>query len=152
MCHPTRKTKGLSRFSEETPVRTTVAVKTTFGMLIALFCLVIAGRAQQGRGTIFGTVTDSSGAAVNGAKVTILTPTTNTPNKPTSNGEGYCPSPPLLVGNYEVDVEQPGFKKEIRRGIVLQVDQHAQINVQLQIGAVGESVQVTAEAPLVNTE
>lgn len=100
---------------------------------------------------MFGTVTDSSGAAVNGAKVSILNADTNTTVNTETNGEGYYTSPPLIVGNYEVDVEQPGFKKEIRRGIVLQVDQHAQINVQLQIGAVGESVQVTAEAPLVNT-
>ena len=127
-------------------------MRTTFALLFAFFCLLCSARAQQGRGTIFGTVTDSSGAAVNGAKVSILNPDTNTTVNTETNGEGYYTSPPLIVGNYEVDVEQPGFKKEIRRGIVLQVDQHAQINVQLQIGAVGESVQVTAEAPLVNTE
>ena len=118
-------------------MRTTVAVRTTFALLVALFCLVCAGHAQQGRGTIFGTVTDSSGAAVNGAKVTILNTDTNNAINTETNGEGYYTSPPLIVGNYEVDVEQSGFKKEIRRGIVLQVDQHAQITVQLQVGAVG---------------
>ena len=58
----------------------------------------------------------------------------------------------MNVGNYEISVEHAGFKKEIRTGVVLQVDQKAEINIQLQVGAVGESVQVTGEAPLVNTE
>ena len=53
-------------------------MKATVASFVALFCLVCAGRAQQGRGTIFGTVTDSTGAAVNGAKVTILNADTNT--------------------------------------------------------------------------
>jgi hypothetical protein len=128
------------------PVRTTVA------SFIALFCLVCASYGQQGRGTVFGTVTDPSGAAIHGAKVAILNTDTNSAINTETNGEGYFTSPPLIVGNYEVDVEQTGFKKEIRRGIVLQVDQHAQVNVQLQVGSIGESVQVTAEAPLVNTE
>lgn len=117
---------------------------------LALLCSSLA--AQQGRGTIVGTVTDPSGATIKGAKVTILNLDTNASLVTQSNGEGYYTTPPLTVGHYEVDAEQPGFKKEIRRGILLQVDQHATIDLQLQVGATGETVQVTAEAPLVNTE
>ena len=108
--------------------------------------------AQQGRGTIVGTVTDASGASVKGARVSILNVDTNNPVNTETNTEGFFNSPPLIVGHYQVTVEQTGFKRDIRSGINLEVDQRAEINFQLQIGAVGESVQVTAEAALVNTE
>ncbi len=108
--------------------------------------------AQQGRGTIVGTVTDQSNAAVKGVKITILNTDTNAAVVTQSNGEGFYTSPPLSVGNYQVEAEHPGFRKEIRKGILLQVDQRAEISLQLQIGAVGESISITAEASLVNTE
>src|SRR3974377_1948583 len=66
--------------------------------------------AQQGRGTIFGTVSDPSGAAIMGVKITILNTGTNTTVLTETNGEGYYTSPPLIVGNYEVSAEQAGFK------------------------------------------
>ncbi len=108
--------------------------------------------AQLGRGTILGTVTDSSGAVIAGAKVSVLDLDTNTAVSAVTNRDGFYTTPPLNVGNYQIAAEHAGFKKEIRSGIVLQVDQHAEINIQLQVGAATESVQVTAEAPLVNTE
>ncbi len=121
----------------------------TLCALSLLPCLLIA---QQGRGTISGTVTDQSGAAVKGAIITVLNIDTNTTVVLHSSGEGNYTSPPLNVGHYEVAAEQTGFKKEIHRGILLQVDQHAEVNLQLQVGSAAESVQVTAEVPLVNTE
>ena len=117
---------------------------------LSLFAGMLA--AQQGRGIIFGTVTDQSGAAVKGAKVTILNSGTNAAIVTESNGEGYYTSPPLIVGSYQIDAERTGFKREIRTGLVIQVDQKAEISIQLQVGAVGDTVKVTAEAPLINTE
>ena len=119
---------------------------------VVFFCCVSVGQAQQGRGTILGSVTDASGAAVVGAKVAIANVDTNSTVTTATNGEGFFTSPPLNVGNYQVTVEHAGFKKEVRSGIGLQVDQRAEINVQLQVGAMGDSIQVTGEAPLVNTE
>ena len=127
-------------------------VRTRATLLVALIGFVPAVRAQQGRGTIVGTVTDASGASVKGAKVSILNVDTNNPVNTETNTEGFFTSPPLIVGHYQITVEHPGFKKDIRSGINLEVDQRAEVNFQLQIGAVGESVQVTAEAALVNTE
>ncbi|HLJ18148.1 MAG TPA: carboxypeptidase regulatory-like domain-containing protein [Bryobacteraceae bacterium] len=127
-------------------------MKPTIAVLVALICFASGAHAQQGRGTIFGTVTDSSGAAVTGAKVSILNVDTNTATNTETNSQGYYTSPPLIVGNYQVVVAQAGFKKEVRSGVSLQVDQHAEIDLQLTVGAVGESVEVTAETPMVNTE
>src|SRR3981081_2166052 len=127
--------------------------KTLLSLLsLALTCFVPTGHAQQGRGTISGAVTDQTGAALKGVKVTLINTSTNTSSNAVSNGDGYYTFPPLMVGNYEVSAESAGFKKEIRRGINLQIDQSAEINLQLQIGAASESVIVTAEAPLVNTD
>src|SRR5215831_4683833 len=108
--------------------------------------------AQQGRGTILGTVTDPAGAFVAGAKVSILNTETNLAVTTQTNGEGYYTSAALIVGNYQVTVEKEGFKKAVRSGITLQVDQRAEVNVTLALGNVAEAVEVTAEAALVNTE
>jgi len=121
--------------------------------LIALGMIATAAlQAQLGRGTILGTVTDASGAAISGARVTIVNTDTNTAIGTQTNAEGFFSTPPVNVGNYRVTAEHTGFKQEVRSGINLQVDQHAEIKIQLQVGAASESVQVTAEAPLVNTD
>jgi len=121
-------------------------------LLIVLACCIPAGWAQQGRGTILGTVADSSGAAVAGARVSIVNTETNTAVGTQTNSDGNYTSPALIVGDYQVTVEHAGFKKTVRTGIRLQVDQRAEVNLQLELGTVGESVQVTGEPPLVNTE
>ncbi|MEK7409085.1 MAG: carboxypeptidase regulatory-like domain-containing protein [Acidobacteriota bacterium] len=107
--------------------------------------------AQQGRGAIRGTVTDSSLAAVPGAKVTVTNVGTGAGFVTETSQEGYYIAPSLLVGNYMVTAERPGFKTAVRRGITLQVDQTAQVNLVLEVGAVTESIDVTAAAPLVDT-
>jgi hypothetical protein len=117
-----------------------------------LLSAIFSANAQLGRGTILGTVSDSSGAVVSGATLTIRDIDTNATVSAVTNKDGFYTTPPINVGNYEITVEHAGFKKEIRTGIVLQVDQKAEINIPLQVGAVGESIQVTGEAPLVNTE
>lgn len=107
--------------------------------------------AQQGRGTILGTVTDASGAAVPAASVVITNTDTNSTFRTESNGEGFYTSPGIPIGHYELVVERSGFKRTMRTGIVLQVDQKAQVDAVLQVGAVAESVEVTGEVALVDT-
>lgn len=119
---------------------------------IALLGCAAVVNAQQGRGTILGNVTDSSGAAIVAAKVAVTNIDTGNTITLETNGQGFFSTSPLNVGNYQVTVEHAGFKKEVRKGLVLQVDQRAEINVQLRVGAIGESIQVSGEAPLVNTE
>jgi hypothetical protein len=121
--------------------------------LAAALCsvLLIPLYGQQGRGTILGTVTDPAGGLVGGATVTITNKQTNVAGTTQTNSEGYYTSTPLIPGAYEVSVEMQGFKRTVKSGITLQVDQRAEVNIQLSLGAVGESVEVTADVPLVNT-
>jgi hypothetical protein len=107
--------------------------------------------AQQGRGTILGTVTDASGAAVPAVSVIVTNTDTNSAFRTETNGDGFYTSPGIPIGNYEVVAERSGFKKTVRNGIVLQVDQKAQVDMVLQVGAVAESVEVTGEVALVDT-
>ena len=124
-------------------------------MLKAAFLFILSGAtvlfAQEGRGTILGTVTDPSGAPVPAVKVSIVNSGTNVSIVTQTSSDGYYSSPPLIVGTYEVAVEQQGFKREVHPGITLQVDQRAEVNFKLALGQVGESVEVTGEAPLLNT-
>ena len=101
-----------------------------FAWLLAAFILSTPMFAQQGRGTISGTVTDPSGAAVPGASITITSVGTNAVFSTQSNEEGFFTAPGLAVGEYVVSAERQGFKTAVRKGITLQVDQKAQVNVQ----------------------
>lgn len=120
-------------------------------LLALIFALAAQMGAQQGRGSIQGTVTDSSGATVSGAGVTIVNVDTNAAFSTETSAEGYFTAPSLAVGNYNINIERTGFKRAVRSGITLQVDQRAQVDVTLEIGATTESVLVQAEAPLVDT-
>src|SRR5256885_1405271 len=120
---------------------------------LAFVSLLIAAAAwsQQGRGTILGTVTDSSGAAMPNVKLVITHTGTNLDYPTTTGGEGYYTLPNLPVGEYRITASAPGMKTITRTGVTLEVDQKAQVDFQLAPGAVSESVEVVAEAPLVDT-
>lgn len=124
-----------------------------FAAVVVALLLVIcfAAQAQQGRASLFGTVTDPSGAGVPKTEVVVQNTATGQSLRSVTSGEGYYSVPALPIGEYTVSAEAPGFKKLVRSGVRLQVDQRAQIDLTLEIGAVADSVQVTAEAPLVNT-
>ncbi len=114
-----------------------------------IFALPVA--AQQGRGTISGNIADSSGASVPGAAISAVNVGTNATFPTVSNDTGYYILPALPVGAYTVTAEKAGFKKDLRSGITLQVDQHAKVDFRLEVGTATESVEVTGEAPLVDT-
>ncbi len=107
--------------------------------------------AQQSTGTISGTVTDAQDAVVVGAQVEVAHLDTGSVFRTTSNEQGNYIAPGMAVGRYEVRVTMSGFKKAVRSGIVLQVNQNAMVNVTLQVGQLVESVEVTAQASLVDT-
>ncbi len=107
--------------------------------------------AQQGRGTIQGNVTDQSGGAATGVSVKVTNVETNVSTNTATNGEGFFLITNLNVGNYTVSAETAGFRKALRSGIVLQVDQRAQVDFRLELGQVAETVEVKAEVPLVDT-
>lgn len=126
----------------------------TRSMLTALLlavAFVFPATAQEARGTITGYVKDSSGAIVPSAKVVITNVAMGTTTTLTSNDAGFYQAPYLLPGTYQVTVEITGFKKYVRDGIVLRVNDNIEIPIALEIGNVGESVTVTADAPLLDT-
>jgi len=124
-------------------------VRLRFLILAVLACVIAAG--QETRSVIFGTVTDPQGAVVVGANVTVINKDTGTVVRRTTNSSGYYEANLLLPGAYEVNVESTGFKKTVRSNVALPVSTNLEISVQLEIGAVSDTVSITAEAPLLET-
>src|SRR2546426_116643 len=118
-----------------------------------LFCALTATAAvfgQDSRGQIQGRVTDPSGAVISGATVRAINTATNVSSPASANQTGDYQLPFLLPGTYTVMVEAHGFKKWIREGVGVQVNDRVTLNVSLEIGSATESVHVTAEASLVD--
>src|SRR5262249_17163774 len=101
---------------------------------------------------ILGTLSDATGATVSGATVTITQPATGQSHTVISNTEGYYEVRYLLPGEYTAEVRATGFRTERQTGIVLQIGQQARINFAMQVGSLEERIEVTAEAPLMQTE
>jgi hypothetical protein len=119
---------------------------------VALLCvLTVTGKAQTS-GEITGLVTDSSGAAVVGANVTVTNKATGAMRKITTNGEGLYTFPSLLPGIYELKIEQSGFKTAQLDNIKLEVQQTARLDVAMEVGQVSETVAITTNSALLNTE
>src|SRR5262245_8431356 len=109
----------------------------TLALCLMLACVVPA---QDTRGKIFGTVTDSQGAMVLGAAGTVANTGAGTSTRLTTNASGYYEAPLLLPGTYSVTVEMSGFKRIVRSGLTLGMSDQLQINLQLEVGGVTESV------------
>jgi outer membrane receptor protein involved in Fe transport len=119
---------------------------------IALFCAgSMAASGQLSTATAFGSVTDSTGAAIAGAKVAFTQTATNFTRTTTTNSDGQYRAEFLPIGPYSVRVDAAGFKGYVQSGIVLTVTQEAELNFALVPGVQTSVVQVTARVPLVNT-
>jgi len=119
-------------------------------LLISVSCL--SGFGQRITGTIEGRVTDPSGAVLPGVEITVTNEQTQQTRTSITNELGLYNVPLLQPDLYSVRVSLPGFKSELRRGIVVEVDRNARVDVALQVGNVAESVEVTADAPLIQTD
>lgn len=108
--------------------------------------------AQAPTGQITGSVTDPSGAIIVGAEVTAANEATNVRRTTTTNEDGLFNLPALPPGVYSIQVDAKGFPKQVRERFELQVGQVARIDVAMQIGNVAETVQVAAQAPILQTE
>jgi carboxypeptidase family protein len=108
-------------------------------------------RAQLPTATVSGVVRDSSGAVIPNATVTASNLDTGLSRGTKSSNDGSYRLPALPVGSYEVRAEQSGFQTQVQSGLTITVGQEAVTNFTLTVGAVTETVSVTAEAPLVNT-
>ncbi|MBI3680008.1 MAG: TonB-dependent receptor [Acidobacteria bacterium] len=114
--------------------------------------LAAASFAQTYYGTIRGTVIDTSGAAFPDVQVTLTNLGTNISQKVTSNQVGNYQAPNLIPGKYRVEAEKPGFKKFVVEDVELVALADRRVDVRLEVGAVTESVSVTAGSQLVETE
>ena len=121
-------------------------------MLILVVMSAFLMHAQAVDATLTGIVTDPTGAAVAGAKIKVINTGTNIAHEATSDSSGVYTVPALNPGEYRIEVEQPGFKRQVLSGIVLQVAQEARANIALQVGEVSDSVTVSSSIPLVNSE
>jgi len=107
---------------------------------------------QAGTGTISGSVLDSTGAAVASASVIALNEATGFRRESAANQAGEFSLVGLTPGEYTVTVQMQGFKKATAKDVRLEVDQNIRVDVKLEVGSVSEVVEVTSQAPLLNTE
>src|SRR5215467_2608520 len=108
--------------------------------------------AQAVYGSISGTVFDTSGAAVPNAKVTITDTGRDVSFTTTTNESGNYSQTHLFIGKYRVRVEVSGFKTAVQEGVNVAVDTVTTVDVTLQPGEVTQTVDVTAEVPMLKTE
>ncbi|MBI3472888.1 MAG: TonB-dependent receptor [Candidatus Solibacter usitatus] len=125
--------------------------KSTF-ILLLLCVAALPVLAQEVSASIVGVVTDPSGAIVANAAVTARDVDRGTVWETKSNEAGIYFFPRVPPGKYEIRVEASGFKTAVRPGIGLEVNQRARLNITIEVGAIAESVEVTGEAPLLQTD
>ena len=121
-------------------------VLTCWGVGIALLLYVFSSgpvHAQIVGGTVSGTISDKSGAVVANATVSLTNLATSVTTAVTTNAQGFYSVPNLLPGDYQQKVSAAGFEISIRKGIVLTVGAQMVSNVEMKVGAVNETVEVS---------
>jgi hypothetical protein len=108
--------------------------------------------AQSTYGSITGAITDPTGAAVPGANVTLTNVNTSEKRTEVSGDEGHFTFVNLFQGEYRIDIEKQGFKHFARPGVTVQVQQDTHVDAGLTVGQVSETVEVTSETPLLQSE
>src|SRR4051812_23276942 len=126
-----------------------VAAIVTIAVLLASPNLV---HAQAVKGGLLGNVVDDAGLAVPGATVTITEVNTNISYTAVTNESGYYVFANLKDGTYRVAGELTGFKKVVREGVRVDVNQTVRVDLKLEVGAIEESVTVVGESPLLQTD
>jgi len=122
---------------------------STLATLALLFSL--PNLFAQGLATISGAATDAQGAAITGASVTAVDAATGVRTAVKTNDAGFYSIPNLPVGSYTVIVEHAGFRRYVREKVNLSTGEVLGLDVRLEVGAVSETLNVTAEAPLVES-
>ena len=123
------------------------------GLVVLSLCLICSTLlfAQGSGGRILGRVSDQSGALLSGLKVTATNEATGATHQTQTNASGDYAFPAVPVGVYTLTFDMAGFKTTIRKGITVEINQIVTINSTMQIGQAKELVEVTSEAPLVDT-
>ncbi len=117
-----------------------------------MLIVVLSAFGQSDRGTVTGTVADPGGALIPGAAIVLENAATGVRFASATTDTGNYTIPSVPAGLYSLSVEQSGFRKHVQSGITVNVAQSARVDITLQIGSTSESVQITADAPLLKTE
>src|SRR5260370_26662805 len=122
--------------------------------VLVLLCALCAGIAfsQAVNGSLVGTVTDTSGAAVANAKVTLTETNTKISRTEQSNESGAWGFPNLPPGTYEFAVEMTGFKKDVRSGVILEANTSPRVDSKLEPGALNQTIEIAANTAGLQTE
>src|SRR5713226_9598074 len=121
-------------------------------LLSAFICGSGLGFAQVATGNIRGTVVDTSEAVIPNVTVSLTNVNTGWRRTVTTNDAGDFNAPSMPLGDYQITAELAGFQKKVISGINLQVDQTATIRIVLEPGAVSQSIEVNAAAPLLDSQ
>src|SRR4029453_12461688 len=123
--------------------------KSRLLLLLFLAAALVFGQVESAR--ISGTVSDASGAVVPGATIKLIHIATESVSNVTADQPGPYLSLPLRIGEYRAEATAPGFKQEVRSGIVLRIQDTAVVDFKLEVGQTSERVVVTAAVPLLTT-
>ncbi len=130
-----------------------VSLNVAMMSIVALLLSVaINANAQAIKGSMLGTITDSSDAAVVNAAVTITETRTGISNTTTTNTSGNYVFSNIQDGVYQIEATLSGFKKVVREGVEVKVNTTVRVDLTMEVGNVSETVSVTAEAPLLQTD
>ena len=121
-----------------------------FLSVVCVTCVPVC--AQVASAQLNGTILDSVGAVVVGAKITATNTATNVSHDSVSDSGGNYIIPLLPPGDYSLTVEAPGFNKLVQSGISLQINQQAKVDLTLKLGQVSETIEVNSQAPLLESE
>src|ERR1051325_2170953 len=122
------------------------------GLCLALSFSASGASGQAVFGSILGTVTDSQGSAVVGAKVTVTSVTKTTASETTTNESGNYTVSHLIPDTYNVRVEAAGFKAYEVKNVQVSADTSAKVDATMDVGAVTQSIEVTGEIPQLKTD
>jgi hypothetical protein len=121
-------------------------------LLLALLAISQAVFAQSTRGSLAGSVSDTSGAVIAGAKVVAVGIDTGVTNETVSTSSGVYHFPELAIGRYNVTVTAPGFNGSTQQGVLITINSTTPLNITLKPGAVTETVNIDASAPAIESE
>jgi hypothetical protein len=121
-------------------------------LVVSAVASILPLHAQVDTGSITGTVTDQSGAVVNGAKVTLTNEGTGAALSLTTGSDGSYTFSPVRIGSYKIDASAQGFKTVSQTHVVVNVGANVLVNLKLPTGSVSETVEVTGAVPVLQTQ
>jgi hypothetical protein len=119
---------------------------------VLMMCVSTAAFSQSTNATISGVIRDAQKAAVPAATVTATEPETGMSRQVQTSDNGYYTIPSLPIGSYRVTITAKGFKTSVIPSLTLQINQNAELNIDLELGAVTEQINISSDVPLLTTE